>query len=164
MAAILVAYHTKTGTTKAYAEAIAEAMRKAGREAEAKNLAEAGGLSAYGAVILGAPVNGMRAVPELSAFIAANEGALRGKSCAVFVVSYMTGAAGAGWNKAIDKAASGAAASIGAKAWKVLPGKVDGPLPGLMRLMFGLPKGLPLDRRDIGAAEAWAAELAKALA
>lgn len=163
MSKTLVAYHTKTGTTRAYAEGIAEALRKAGKEAEAKPMAELGSLSTYGAVVLGAPINGMSLVPELGAFIAANRPALAAIPTAVFAVSYMTGKAGAGWNRAIDKAASKAAASVGAKAWKVLPGKVDGPLPGLMRLMFGLPKDLPLDRRDPSAAEAWAAELAKAL-
>jgi menaquinone-dependent protoporphyrinogen oxidase len=160
MAKILIGYWTKTGTTEAYAGALAQALSKLGHTAICKPLAGLGSFDGYDAVALGGPINGMRPAPELSAFIAANAAALAGKATALFTVSYMHGQASKRWNSAIEKGSAAAAAAMGARASTILPGRIAVRLPGLMHFIFGVPKGLPLDRFDPKAMEAWAGRLA----
>ncbi len=161
MAKILIGYWTKTGTTEAYAGALARALSALGHKAEPKPLAQLGSFDGYDEIVLGGPINGMRPAAELSAFIAANAGALAGKATALFTVSYMYGQASKRWNAAIEKGSEAAAAAIGAKTSIILPGRIASQLPGLMHFIFGVPKGLPLDRFDPKAMEAWAGEVVK---
>lgn len=160
MTRVLVAYTTKTGTTRDYAEALVGALRSRGIEVELRTLAEAGSLEGYDAVILGSPINGMQLVPEASGFLEAHRTALAGRKTAVFTVSYMHGQARGGFSKAIEGSTAKAATIAGALDWKIFPGRIDKPMPALARLLFGLPGNLPIDRRDLEAARTWAAELA----
>ena len=157
---VLVAYTSKTGTTKGYADVLASTLKGQGFEVDVRTLAESGGFSAYDAVLIGAPINGMQLVPEAVSFLDANQGLLAGKKTAVFSVSYMHGKARGMWNKAIEKSTARAAATAGALDWKVFAGRIDKPMPGFARLIFGFPAELPLDRQDPQAAQAWAMELA----
>ena len=163
MKKVLVAYTTKTGTTKAYAELMADTLKGQGLEVDVMTLAEAGGLDAYDAVLVGAPINGMQLVPEAVSFVTANKAVLVGRKTAVFSVSYMHGKARNMWNKAIEKSTASAAATAGASAWKVFPGRIDKPMPGFARLLFGFPADLPVDRQDLEMARAWASGLAASL-
>jgi menaquinone-dependent protoporphyrinogen oxidase len=164
MAKILIGYWTKTGTTEAYAGVLAKVLSALGHAVEVKPLAALSSLDGYDAVVLGAPINGMRPVPELSAFIAANAAALASKPSALYTVSYMYGQAAKRWNAAIEKGSAAAAEAMGAKASIIMPGKVGAQLPGLMHFIFGVPKGLPLDRFDPKAMEAWARKVLTMLA
>ena len=56
MKKVLVSYITHSGTTRDVAEAVAEELGKAGCEAEAVQLDQVKDLSAYDAVVLGAPM------------------------------------------------------------------------------------------------------------
>jgi menaquinone-dependent protoporphyrinogen oxidase len=161
MANFLIGYWTKTGTTEEYAGVLARALSELGHRAEPKPLAQLGSFDGYDAVILGGPINGMRPVPELSAFIAANAAGLATKPTALFTVSYMHGQASKRWNAAIEKGSAAAAIAIGAKASAILPGRIAAHLPGLMHFIFGVPKTLPLDRFDAEAMKAWAGRVAK---
>jgi menaquinone-dependent protoporphyrinogen oxidase len=163
MGKVLVGYWTKTGTTEAYAGVLGQALSSRGHAVDVRPLAQVGSLGGYDAVVLGGPINGMRPVPELTGFIAANAAAMASKPTAFFTVSYMYGKAGKGWNAAILKGTRSAAAAMGAKATIILPGRIPGKLPGIMRVMFGVPKDLPLDRFDSGAMESWAGEVAAIL-
>jgi len=163
MARILVGYWTKTGTTEAYARVLGQALSSRGHAVDVRHIARAGSLDGYDAVVLGGPINGMRPVPDLTGFITANATAMASRPTAFFTVSYMYGKAGKGWNAAILKGSRSAAAAMGAKAMTILPGRITGKLPGLMRVMFGVPKDLPLDRFDSGAMEAWAGDVAAIL-
>jgi menaquinone-dependent protoporphyrinogen oxidase len=160
---VLVAYTSKTGTTRNYAEVLASALKGQGLEVDVKTLAEAGSFDGYEAVLVGSPINGMQLVPEATSFLAANQARLAGKKTAVFSVSYMHGKARLLWNKAIEKSTARAAATAGALDWKVFPGRIDKPMPGFARLLFGFPADLPVDRQDPEAARAWATRLAGAL-
>jgi len=160
MGKVLMGYWTKTGTTREYAEILGQVIAAAGHTVDVKPLADIVAPDAYDAVVLGAPINGMRPVPELTAFIAAHSHEFRGKPAALFTVSYMYGKATRGFNKAIEKGTASAARAMGAKLSVILPGRIGENLPGLMRLLFGIPKGLPLDRRDPAAMKAWAGTVA----
>jgi menaquinone-dependent protoporphyrinogen oxidase len=160
---VLVAYTSKTGTTKNYAEVLASALKAQGLEVDVMTLAEAGGFDGYDAVLIGAPINGMQLVPEATGFLAANQARLAGRKTAVFAVSYMHGKARNMFSKAIEKSTAKAAATAGALDWKVFPGRIDRPMPGIARLLFGLAADLPVDRQDPEAARAWASSLAGSL-
>lgn len=56
MKKVLVSYITHSGTTRDVAEAVAEELAKAGCEAEAVQLDQVKDLSAYDAIVLGAPM------------------------------------------------------------------------------------------------------------
>ncbi len=163
MAKVLIGYWTKTGTTEAYAGELARALSALGHKAECRPLAQLGSFDGYDAIVLGGPINGMRPAPELSAFIATGAAALAGKATALFTVSYMYGQASKRWNSAIEKGSAAAAAAMGARASTILPGRIAARLPGLMHFIFGVPKGLPLDRFDAEAMKAWAGRLAALL-
>jgi len=163
MGKILIAYWTKTATTKGYAETLGEALTAAGHAADVKPLAEIDTLGGYDAVVLGAPINGMRPVPELHSFIAAHANEFGGKPTALFTVSYMYGKASRGLNRAMEKSTAAAAKAMGARLSVIMPGRIAENLPGLMRFLFGVPKDLPLDRRDPAAMKAWAGEVAAIL-
>jgi len=160
---VLVVYTSKTGTTRGYAEVLASALKGQGLEVDVRTLTETGGFDGYDAVLVGAPINGMQLVLEATNFLGANQAALAGKKTAVFSVSYMHGKARGMWNKAIEKSTAKAAATIGASDWKVFPGRIDKPMPGFARLIFGFPAELPIDRQDPDVARAWASGLAGSL-
>jgi menaquinone-dependent protoporphyrinogen oxidase len=163
MKKVLVVYTTKTGTTRNYAEVMASALKGQGVEVDLKTLSEAGNMDAYDVVLIGAPINGMQLVPEAVSFVTANQTKLSGKKTAVFSVSYMHGKARVMWNKAIEKSTAKAAASVGALDWKVFPGRIDKPMPGFARLLFGFPADLPIDRQDPDAARTWVTKFAGSL-
>ncbi len=160
----LIAYFTKTGTTREIAMEIGKTLKEAGVETRVLPLSEAGDLAGYDAVILGAPVNGMRWVSEAAAFVEARRDALRALPVAVFAVSYMYGAARPNWNRAVEKSLRAAAEAAGARVSSVFTGRIGSPLPGFARLIFGVPRNLPSDRVDREAVRTWARELPEALA
>jgi menaquinone-dependent protoporphyrinogen oxidase len=163
MSKVLVAYTTKTGTTKGYAEVLAGTLKDKGFEVDVRPLAEATGIEAYDAVLIGSPINGMQLVPEATSFLSANQAALAARKTAVFSVSYMHGKARNLFSKAIEKSTANAAATAGALDWKIFPGRIDKPMPGIARLIFGLPADLPVDRQDPEVARTWATGIAAAL-
>jgi menaquinone-dependent protoporphyrinogen IX oxidase len=160
MSKVLIAYFTKTGTTKSYAEELAAALSTAGHQVDVKQLADIGSLDGYGAAVIGAPINGMQLVPEVVNVINEHRATLRTIKTAVFAVSYMYGQARPLWSRVMEKSIAKAATLAGASSWHVFSGRVSGPLPGPMSFIFGVPKDLPLDRRDPQAIRIWAKELA----
>jgi len=159
----LIAHFTKTGTTREIASEIEKTLKEAGVEARVLPLSEVGDLAGYDAVILGAPINGMRWVPEAASFVEARRNALRSLPVAVFAVSYMYGAARPAWNRAIEKSLRAAAEAAGARISAVFTGRVGSPLPGFARFIFGVPRDLAADRVDREAVRAWARRLPEAL-
>ncbi len=156
MATVLLGYCTRTGTTKEYAEILGQVLAAAGHKVDVRPLAEAVDPGSYDAVVLGAPINGLRPVPELLSFIAANARKLAGKPTTLFTVSYMFGKAARGFSAIMEKGTTRAAAAMGARLSMILPGRIAAPMPALMRLMFGIPRDLLLDRRNPDGMKAWA--------
>jgi menaquinone-dependent protoporphyrinogen oxidase len=160
----LVAYATKTGTTREIALEIETALRGFGAETAVLPVSEVRSLDDFGTVIVGGPINGMRWVPEAAAFVEKHGDALRSRRVALFAVSYMYGVTRPRWRRAIEKSVDAAAQGAGARTVKIFGGRVDGPLPGFARVLFGLPKDLPLDTRNLDAIREWARGLPEALA
>jgi len=114
--------------------------------------------------VLGAAINGMRWLPEASAFAAANAAALRAMPTALFYLSYIEFGDGRGiWRKSIKKGMDELAASLGAFSVRGFGGKLSAPLPPAARFLFGTRADAPADLRDWAAVGAWAAEIAPRL-
>ncbi len=154
----LVAYISKTGTTKEIAQRIAEILQARGDKAEAKSLDTIGGISGYDRLILGSPVNGMKVLPEFDAFCK-TQAASNGIPKDIFIVSYLFENGRPMWRKAIQKDRSRLQSLLNARSAEIFGGRLEKPLPGFARFMFGTPKDLPLDIRDWKKIEDWAKTL-----
>lgn len=159
METTLIAYVSKTGTTREIALEIEKILREAGADARALPVSQVTSLSEYSRVVVGAPINGMRWVPEAVAFVTGFQDALRARPVAVFAVSYMHGRARPMWRRAIEKSVKAAAEIAGAGITGIFGGRIESELPGFARFLFGLPNGLPADARDWDAIRAWARQL-----
>jgi menaquinone-dependent protoporphyrinogen IX oxidase len=112
-------------------------------------------LEGYSGLVMGSPINGMRIVPEALEFSRTHAAAISKRKCAVFAVSYMHEIARARWKNAIYKSVASWKTGTGAVVSAVFGGRVES-LPGIMHLMFGIPKGSPKDTRKPGEVDAWA--------
>jgi menaquinone-dependent protoporphyrinogen oxidase len=159
----LIAYKTKTGTTQEIAQRVAEVLKKKGVDADVASIDASPDLAGYSRVVLGCPINGMKLMPEMEAYVTQK---VVGKKVPVdmFVVSYMYYKGRAMWKKAIDKDVSRIATLASAQNKIVFGGRIAGMLPGVMRFMFGIAKDTPLDQRDWGQIESWASDLAARVA
>jgi menaquinone-dependent protoporphyrinogen IX oxidase len=161
MPSFAIVYKTKTGTCQEIADRIAQQLRAKGHEATALSVEEAGAdvLARYDRIVLGAPINGMKLVPEFTQYVADRTAELRGKVAGAFVVSYMWEHGRKGFKGAIRKSADALKASLGTENVTLFSGRIPAALPAIPRFIFGVPKGLPTDLRDWKAIEAWAEAL-----
>jgi len=155
MGTTLVAYFTKTGTTKEIALEIEKILKESGGDARALPLSEVESLDGYSSVVVGAPINGMQWVPEAVSFVSGLREALNSRPVALFAVSYMHDHTRPSWRRAIEKSVNAAARAAGAKTTGIFGGRVDSELPGPARWIFGLPRGLAKDTRDWEAIRGW---------
>ncbi|HEY9053206.1 MAG TPA: flavodoxin domain-containing protein [Rectinemataceae bacterium] len=158
-----VGYVSKTGTTREIAERIGAVLRQNGREADVGPIGQAGDLSVYDRLVLGSPVNGMRALPEFKAFLS-GKAAPSGKRVDIFIVSYLHQTGRPMWKKAVEKDAQACTALAGPAAGNVaiFGGRLPQALPGFARFIFGTDASLSLDIRDWEAIESWAKRIAEA--
>ncbi|WAI00649.1 flavodoxin domain-containing protein [Methanogenium organophilum] len=73
---ILVIYATKYGATEGIATAIAEGLRKQGREVDVRNVKDVFDITGYSAVIIGSPIYYGKVLPELVAFVSLHKNML----------------------------------------------------------------------------------------
>jgi menaquinone-dependent protoporphyrinogen IX oxidase len=154
----LVGYISKTGTTKAIAQRIAEILQARGDKADVNSLDTVGDISSYDRLILGSPVNGMKVLPEFDAFCK-TQAASSGIPKDIFIVSYLFENGRPMWRKAIQKDRSRLQSLLNARSAEIFGGRLEKSLPGFARFMFGTPKDLPLDIRDWKKIEGWAKTL-----
>ena len=164
MAKVLVAYATKTGTTKEIAQEIARALQAEGLDAEARGIGSVEGLEGWSAVIVGAPINGMSWLPEALGFVRDHASALRSLPTAYFLVSYLLFQGGGFWKARIRAALDRVSAIAPPVGLGMFGGRLPAPLPTAARVLFGVRKGAPLDLVNPEAARAWARQLAPRLA
>lgn len=163
---ILIAYGSKTGSTKEVAEEIARVMTssKTGDDrmvAEARPFAQAGSLEEYDGVIVGAPINGMRWLPEALSFVDANRGRLAKIPVAYFLLSVaITGKSFL--TKKVYKCLDPASVIVKPVKTGFFGGMMSAEPPAILRFAFGLPKNAPKDARDWDAVRKWATETSEA--
>lgn len=93
---VLVAYATRTGSTRGIAEEIGRALRERGVDVDVRDvreIREAGSLEGYGAVVLGSAIRVRRWLREAMAFLSNHRGELARLPVAYFTVS-LTGVHG----------------------------------------------------------------------
>jgi menaquinone-dependent protoporphyrinogen oxidase len=81
---ILVAYATKHGATQEIAERIAESLREAGQDADARSVSEAGDLDDYEGFVLGSAAYMGHWLKDAAAFVDSNRDALANRPVWLF--------------------------------------------------------------------------------
>jgi menaquinone-dependent protoporphyrinogen oxidase len=160
MKKVLVAYGTKTGSTKEVAEKIGAVLASSGIQADVLPLSQAKNLSGYSGFVIGAPVNGMHWFPEALSFVQNNQSALKEKPTAFFLLSVVMSGGRPSIQKRIVDCFSPASAFVSPVSVATFGGRMDSNPPLILRLVFGLKKDCPRDGRNWAAIESWAKEVA----
>ncbi len=182
MKRILVVYASRTGSTKEVAGEIARQMSSApGKgeeiraEAHALPMGGPGGTANsagaetpappdprdWDAVVVGAPVNGMRWLPEALSFVERNRAALASRPTAYFLLSVALTGKGL-FTKKVRSCLDPASALAKPVALGFFGGYMSAQPPAVLRFFFGLRKDQPKDGRDWEAIGRWARETADA--
>jgi menaquinone-dependent protoporphyrinogen oxidase len=160
---VLVAYASKYGGTAEIAQAIAEAMRAEGLDAEAREAATVTDLTGYDAAVVGSGVYMGRWAPDARHFVKQHRAALRAMPTWLFC-SGPTGGSPEG-DEAVRKAGPGVVDSsmkkidVGARGYATFAGRNDERMAGM--LARWMPKG---DWRDFDQVAAWGRQVARELA
>ncbi len=160
MTRVLIAYASKQGSTKEVAEFMTETLKKEDFDVDVKNVDAIANVNDYDCVVIGAPINGMKWVDDAVNFIGIHQMDLQDKKTAYFSLSYTAVLGRKMWRKQINKAFDAVSKQVPPVKTGVFGGKVDGELPGVLRFVFGVPKGTPSDQRDWVQIENWTKELA----
>lgn len=163
MGAVLIAYISKAGSTKEIAEEIGKVLGESGIRTEIQDLLTLQDFGDYSAVVIGAPINGFRWLPEAEKFIEDHKDQLEKKQTAYFIVSYLLKTARASLRKKMGQTLEKAKSIVAPISEGYFGGRVDSNFPALFRLMFGVKKDAPMDVRNWDEIRAWAAKLATKL-
>ena len=152
---LLIAYATRHGSTQEVAEAIAAELRGVGYDLDLRSLDEIQDLSAYEAVVLGAPLYTGRWHPDARRFLKRHRGELAAVPVAIFALGPIkdTEHDRAGSRAQLDRAL--------AKTPDVRPAVVEifGGAIDPKKLHFPFDHMPPVDIRDWRAIRAWAEAL-----
>jgi menaquinone-dependent protoporphyrinogen oxidase len=167
---ILVAYASKHGATRAIAERIADRLRAAGQQAEARPVRAAGELAGYDAVVVGSATYAGHWLKEAAEFVRRNRAVLATRPVWLFssgpLGTQATDAKGQDLRVAAEpKEVAEFREAIGPRDHHVFFGVLDpGKLGFAERALRKLPAGRALlpegDFRDWQEIEAWAESIA----
>jgi menaquinone-dependent protoporphyrinogen IX oxidase len=105
-------------------------------------------IDSFDAVIIGAPINGMRWVEEAKNFVERNAGIMQSKKVVLFYVSYLLDNGYGIWQKSIHGSLKKLVPLVKPVAIGEFKGRVDKPFTGFIRFLFGSRKDEPIDRTD----------------
>jgi len=155
MKRIAIVYTSKTGTTKEAVEIIKRTLEKRDFQVDVMNFDNATGLSVYTGVIVGAPINGFKWIPEATSFVEKNSSFLKTVPTALFAMNYIGEMGRPSIKKSLLKSFAALKALINPLDVTLFGGKIDKELPGAVRILFGVRKGAPLNLLNPQAIEAW---------
>jgi len=152
---ILITYKSHTGTTKKAVELINSIFIAKEFEVELVEISEVKSIDKYDIIIIGAPINGMRWLPEVSDFVSKNEISLKEKKVASFALSYIINDGRKFWKNKVIRNFERIFKLVDPIDTMIFGGKLNQPMPAPARLIFGLSKGIPLDYSDNNKIEQW---------
>lgn len=161
MKKVLVGYFSKTGSTKEIAVIIGANLAKKGTEADVLELEKITNTDNYSAIILGAPINGMRHIPEFIKFVEENRNALDGKVAGLFTVAYIYHDGRKIWRGMMNKSIAKIQKLINPANSTVFAGRIDKKMPAFANLLFGIGSDLPLDLINHAEIDKWCEEIGK---
>ena len=156
MKPILIALISPSGSTGEVAGHLRRAFEKFGRPVEVSDLASEKSLDDYSAVVVAAPIHGMRWMPEAVAFVEAHQTELRTRPVALVALSYLYFEGRAAWKASITKNLETVRRPLPHASVQVFGGRLPSPLPAPARWLFGVKKKRPLVLVDPGAIASWA--------
>lgn len=162
MKSVLIAYYTRTDSTREIAERLASLLRHDNLRVEALPFSQHVDLSIYDIIVIGAPIHGMHWAKEASTYLHAHQDTLKRKPLALFYSSYLYHLARPFWRRQIAKSLDHY------DEFNVLTkgkfgGRITDEFPTFARLLFGVYKHAPMDARDWSEVESWAATLQEKL-
>ena len=162
-ASVLVGYATRSGSTQEVAEAIADLLRKEGREVDIQPLRNVQTLAGYRMLVVGAPLYMFRWHKDARAFLSRHQNALKELSVAVFALGPFHDE-----EKEWQDVRAQLEKELAKFPWfipvahEVFGGKFD---PATLRFPFNILPGMKkipaIDVRDWAAIRSWAADLAE---
>lgn len=156
MKPILIALISPAGSTREIVGVLRRAFEQRGRTVEVSDLTVPTDLGAYGAVIVAAPIHGMRWMPEAAAFVASHEQALKTRAVALVAVSYLYFEGRQTWRAAITRNLEQIRRPLPHASIQVFGGRLPSPLPAPARWLFGVKRNRPADLVEPATVTAWA--------
>ena len=163
MKKILIAYITKTNTTKEYAEHIKKGLEGEEVKVDLLRLEQVNNLKNYDAVIIGSPINGMMWTPDASNFVKEHVDELSKVTTAYYFVSYMYHDGRPMWHNAIDKSMAKVSNMVKPVIIGKFSGKVDRKFPRFFAWVFGIKKDTALNLVNLKLADKFVVDFKKYL-
>ena len=162
---ILVAYASRTGSTREVAEAIGQALAAGEADVDVRSAKDAGDVAAYDAVVIGSAIRAGKWLPEATKLVSANREVLAERPVAYFVVCLTMKDNTRESRKTVSAYLDPVRALVEPVSVGLFAGTLDYdrlplPLRPIMKYGFKAPAG---DFRDFGAIRAWAASLLPSL-
>ena len=153
MKKVLIAYMSKTNTTREVAEYIRKNLQTKEIKIDILKFHEVENITDYQFVIVGAPINGMMWIPQAHAFVQEHQQALKQIPVAYFFVSYLFKNGRKMWRNAINKSLDKPSALVKPVAVGKFTGRVEKKFPKFFAFVFGVKKDLPLNLVDLTQAD-----------
>jgi menaquinone-dependent protoporphyrinogen oxidase len=160
MKKILIAYVSKTGSTKEVAMEIGKVLTEKGLSVDVIPVSEVKSVEFYSGVVIGAPVNGMRWHQDANDFIQANSEKFKTIPAAYFLLSAALLGSSNFFKKKIPNCLAFSKALVKPVKEGIFGGYMPGEPPFIIRLIFGLKKDSKMDGRDWNVIRSWSNELA----
>lgn len=103
MKSVLIAYYTRTDSTREIAERLASLLQHDNLRVEVLPFSQDVDLSLYDIIVIGAPIHGMHWANEASTYLNAHQDMLKRKPLALFYSSYLYQLARPFWQRQIAK-------------------------------------------------------------
>ena len=161
MKRVLIAYVTKTNTTKEAAAEIRVVLEAQGFLTDVLPIAEVQSIGNYQAVIVGAPINGMNWHPDATAFVTRFQKELSAVPTSYYFVSYILFTGCNFWGKAIRKSLDKVSALVKPVSTGMFGGRIEKRFPAFPRFLFGVKKEAPIDVTNLETVRTWAMDWVK---
>lgn len=160
MSHALIAYYTKTDSTREIADEIGKILSERDITVDIRPFSAVEELDSYSYIIIGAPINGFKWFPEASQFVEANQTILQSKKTACFLLSYLLVKGRPFIQRKMRNALDDVIEMIHPSHVGYFGGRVDAAFPPFISWLFGISKDSPKDVRDWDMIRIWAKEIA----